>query len=117
MRRFAGHRPGPEELVDSVAVDAIEVLKAEAGDESAVSVAVCLDLQRVDRGEVSGGEGRECDADASNNLFHGVFPFCPGGLSVGVFPFDGFIIHGLTMDCNRRNRQRLNHVFRQFVHG
>ena len=74
VRRFAGHRPGPEELVDSVAVDAVEVLEAEAGDESAVAVAVCLDLQRVDRGEVSGGEGRECDADASDDLFHGVFP-------------------------------------------
>ena len=88
--------PG-RELADLVAVDAVEVLLPEAGNNGAVSVAVCLDLQRVERGEVSGGEGRECDADASDDIFHGVFPFRHVGLSVGVFPFDGFIIHRLTV--------------------
>ena len=80
------------ELADLVAVDAAEVLLSEAGNNGAVSVAVCFDLQRVECGQVAGGEGGECDADASNNLFHGVCPFCPGGLSVGVFPFDGSIL-------------------------
>lgn len=95
---FCGTPPRPgRELAYLVAVDTVEVFCAEAGNNGAVSVAVSLDLQRGDRGEVSGGEGRECDADASDDLFHGVFPFRPVWLSVVVFPFDGFIIHRLTV--------------------
>lgn len=85
------------ELADLVAIDTKEVLLPEAGNNGAVAVAVCFYLQRGDRGEVASGEGRECDADASDDLFHGVFPFRPVWLSVVVFPFDGFIIHRLTV--------------------